>query len=53
MFFFKKEIKSAILFQNHRRSQEGGPGGAGPFNQNAINDKNLTKKPCIFIFSFF
>ena len=35
-----KEIKSAILSQNHWRSQEGGPRGAGPFNQNAFNDKN-------------
>ena len=51
--FFKKELKGAILFQNHRRSYGGGPGGPGPFNQNATNDKNLTKKSCFFIFSFF
>ena len=29
---FKNELKgaTAILFQNHRRSQGGGPGGPGP-----------------------
>ena len=44
MFFFVKERKGAILSQNHRRSQGGGPGGQGAFNRNAINDKNLEKK---------
>ena len=29
------------------------PGGPGPLNQNATNGKNLTEKPCFFIFSFF
>ena len=38
-----KELKGAILSQNHRRSQGGGPGGPGPLNCNATNDKNLTK----------
>ena len=38
-----KELKGAILFQNHRRSQEGGPGGPGPLDRNATNQKNLTK----------
>ena len=51
--FFKKKLKGAILFQNHSRSQGGGPGGPGPLKQNATNDTNLTKKPCFFIFSFF
>ena len=48
-----KELKGAILSQNHRRSHGGSPGGPGPLNQNATNGKNLTKKPCFFIFSFF
>ena len=29
-FFFMKELKGAILSQNHRRSQGGGPGGRAP-----------------------
>ena len=54
MFYFvMKELKGAILFQNHRRSLEGGAWSPGPLNQNATNDKNWTKKPCFFIFSFF
>ena len=54
MFFFSmKELKGAILCQNHRRSHEGGAGSQGPLNRNATNDTNLTKKPCFFIFSFF
>ena len=48
-----KELKGAILPQNHRRSQGGGGGGAGLLNRNATNDTNLTKKPCFIIFSFF
>ena len=44
-----KELKGAILSQNHRRSQGDGPGGPGPFNRNAINDKNLAKS---FVSSF-
>ena len=48
-----KELKDTILFQNHRRSQGSCPGGMGPLDQNATNDKNLTKKPCFFIFSLF
>ena len=52
--FFMKELKGAILFQNHRRSQGVGPVGLGPLNCNATNDKNLTtKKLRFFIFSFF
>ena len=39
-----KELKGAILSQNHRQSQGGDPGGPGPLNQNATNDTNLTKK---------
>ena len=39
-----KELKGAILSQNHRRSQGGGPGGLGPLDRNATNDTNLTKK---------
>ena len=38
------EFKGAILSQNHRRSQGGGPVGPGPLNLNATMDKNLTKK---------
>ena len=34
-----KELKGAILSQNHRRSQGGGPGGPGSLNRNATNDK--------------
>ena len=48
-----KELKGAILSQNHRRSLGGGLGGLGPLNRNATIDKNLTKKPWLFIFSFF
>ena len=48
-----KELGGAILSQNHWRSQEVTEGGPGPLNQNATNDKKLTKKPCFFIFSFF
>ena len=50
---FMKELRGAILSYIHWRSQGGGPGGLGPLNQNATNDKNLSKKPCFFIFSFF
>ena len=46
-----KELKGAILSQNHRRSQEGGPGGVGPLNRNATNDKILTKKSFVSSFS--
>ena len=48
-----KELKGAILSQNYRRSQGGGPRGPGPLNWNATNDTNLTKNPSFFIFSFF
>ena len=48
-----QELKGAILSQNHRRSQGGGPEGPGPLNRNATNDKNSTKKPCFFFFGFF
>ena len=53
LFIFMKELKDAILFQNHWRSQGDGPGRLGPYNRNATNNKSLTKKPCFFIFSFF
>ena len=48
-----KELKGAILSQNHRLSQGGGTGGPSPLNLNATNEKNFTKKPCFFVFSFF
>ena len=51
-----KELKGAILSQNHRRSQGGGPEGPGPLNRNATNDTNLTKKPFLHLpvsFSIF
>ena len=44
-----KELKGAILSENHRRSQGGGP---GPLNRNATNDKNLTKKVLFLHFQF-
>ena len=47
-----KELKGAILSQNHRRSQGGGPGGPGPLNRNAANDTNLTKKVLVLSFQF-
>ena len=47
-----KELKGAILSQNHRRSQEGGPEGPGPLNRNATNDTNLTKKVLFLHFRF-
>ena len=48
LLFFMKEIKGAILSQNHRHSQGGGPRGPGPHNRNASNDKNLTKSLVVF-----
>ena len=39
-----KELKGAILSQNHRRSQGGGTGGPGPLNRNATDGTNLTEK---------
>ena len=53
MLFFMKELKGAILSQNHWRSQVGGPESPGPVNRNATIDKNLTKKFFFFIFGFF
>ena len=47
-----KEIKGAILSQNHMRSHGGGQGGPGPLNRNATNDTNLTKKVLFFHFQF-
>ena len=44
-----KELKGAILSENHMRSQGSGPGGPGPLNQNATNDTNLTKKSLKFL----
>ena len=46
-----KELKGAILSQNHTRSQGGGQGGPGPLNRNATNDTNLTKKSLVSSFS--
>ena len=48
-----KELMGAILSQNQRRRQGGGPRGPGHLNWNATNDKNLTKKPYFFIFISF
>ena len=47
-----KELKGAILSQNHRLSQGGGPGGPGPLNRNATNDANLTKKVLFLHYQF-
>ena len=47
-----KELNGAILSQNYRRSQGDGPGGPVSFNQNATNDKNLTKKALFRCFQF-
>ena len=47
-----QELKSAILSQNHRRSQEVDPGDPGPLNRNATNDKSLTKKVLFLHFQF-
>ena len=44
-----KKRKGAILSQNHRRSQGGGPGCPVPLNRNATNDTNLTKKKVLFL----
>ena len=46
-----KELKGAILFQNHTRSQGGGPGGPGPLHRNATNDEILQKKNLVCSFS--
>ena len=37
---------------SHRRSQEARLPPPPPPNQNATNDKNVTKQPCFFSFSF-
>ena len=47
-----KELKGAILFQNHTRSQGGGPGGPGPLHRNATNDEILQKKTLFVHFQF-
>ena len=52
MSFFVKELNGAILSQNHRRSQKGGPGGLGPLSRNATYNKNLTKKGLFLHFQF-
>ena len=44
-----KELKGAILSQNHRRSHGNGP---GPLNRNATNDTHLTKKVLFLHFLF-
>ena len=48
--FFMKELKGAILSQNHGRSQAGGPGGPGPLNRNATNGK-IEQKSLVSPFS--
>ena len=40
-FALKHETNCTESSNSHRRSQGGGPGGAGPPNQNSTNDKNL------------
>ena len=51
--FFMKEFKGAILSQNHRLSQGGGPGGPDPLHRNATNDKILLKSLIsLFLVSF-
>ena len=47
-----KELKGAILSQNHWRSQGSGLGGPGPLNRNATIDTNLTKKVLFLHFQF-
>ena len=47
-----KELKGAILSENHWRSQGSGPKGPDPLNQNATNDTNLTKKVLFLHFQF-
>ena len=42
-------VKSIV----HKRSQEGPRGPGSTPNQNAINDKNMTKYYCLFGFIFF
>ena len=53
MFFFMKELYGRDLISKLLAKPGGGPEGPGPLNCNATNDKNLTKKPWFFIFSFF
>ena len=48
MFFFMKELKGAILSQNHRPGQGGGPGGPGPSIEMPLMTKGL-----VFSFSVF
>ena len=45
-----QELKGAILSQNHWRSQGDDPGGPGPLNQNATNDK-IWQKSLVSSFS--
>ena len=47
-----KELKGAMLSQNHRRSQGDGPGGPGPLNRNVSNDKKFEKKTLFLHFQF-
>ena len=48
MFFCKKELKGAILFQNLRCSQLG---GTGDRNQNATYEKKFCQKSLVSSFS--
>ena len=48
--FFMKELTSAILSQNHRRSQEGGPCGPGPPQLKCYQRQKFDKKSLVFSF---
>ena len=48
-----KELKGAILSQNHRRSQETGAVGPSTPQLKCHQWQKFDKKPCFFNFSFF
>ena len=51
VFFCKKDLKGAILFQNLRCSQLGGTGDPGPLNQNVTYEKKFCQKSLVSSFS--
>ena len=53
MYFLWKNLGARSYLKIIGVARGDGPGGPGPLNWNATNDKNLTKKTCFFIFSFF